>query len=96
VDFPQLGLAVLGAFTGDGTCTDLTAVVSAVLPKPQRLKRMEAAVGTHLEDDVIEAIAEQAFRQVHPQTSIHGDPAWRRQMARVEMRRALQALRASA
>ncbi|MBW2257434.1 MAG: hypothetical protein JRI25_22940 [Deltaproteobacteria bacterium] len=58
VDFPQLGLAVVGAFSGDGTCTDLTAVVSAVLPKPQRLKRMEAAVGTHLEDDVIEEIAD--------------------------------------
>jgi len=93
VDFPQLGLAVVGAFDTAGICTDLTAVVSAVLPKPQRLKRLEPAVGSRLEDGVVEEIAEQAYRQVHPQTSIHGDPAWRRHMARVEMRRALQVLR---
>jgi 4-hydroxybenzoyl-CoA reductase subunit beta len=77
VDFPQLGLAVVGAFAGDGTCTELVAVVTAVLPRPQRLKRLEAAVGTHLEDEVVEELAEQTYRQVHPQTSIHGDPTKR-------------------
>ncbi len=93
VDFPQLSLAIAGALDADGTVRALTAVISAVLPKPKRLRGFDAAVGAPLDDATIEALAEQVFKQTHPQTSLHGDPSWRRHMARVETRRALQALR---
>ena len=93
VDFPQLGLGLAAGFDGE-TCTELVAVVSAVMPKPKFLKKMDQAVGTSLDDATIEALAEAAFKQVRPQSSIHGSPAWRRHMARVEMKRGLQALRA--
>jgi 4-hydroxybenzoyl-CoA reductase subunit beta len=92
VDFPQLGLGLSAGFDGD-ICTELVAVVSAVMPKPKFLKKMDQAVGTSLDDATIEALAEAAFKQVRPQTSIHGSPAWRRHMAKVEMRRGLLALR---
>jgi 4-hydroxybenzoyl-CoA reductase subunit beta len=92
IDFPQLGLAVVATF--DGTrCTALSAVINAIMPKPKVLKKLEAAVGTELPDDVIKALGAAAFKQTRPQTSIHGDPAWRKHMARVEMQRALKALR---
>ena len=92
VDFPQLGLGVCATFDG-AICTDLVGVISAVMPKPKPLRKLEAAIGTSLDDDTIAEIAEATFKQVRPQSSIHGSAAWRRHMARVEMKRALQALR---
>ena len=92
VDFPQLGLALNAAFDGP-ILTSLTGVVGAVMPKPKVLRKLDLAHGTQLEDQVIEELAEAAFKQVRPQSSIHGDPAWRRHMVRVEMRRGLTALR---
>ena len=73
--------------------TALSACVGAVLPKPRVLKGLEKAVGAVLDDALIEALAEDAFKQVRPQRNLHGDPAWRRHMVRVEVRRALQDLR---
>jgi len=92
VDFPQLGVGIAGSFDGD-VVTGLVGVLSAVLPKPKAIKGFEAAVGTRLDDRVIDDLAELAFKQTHPQTSLHGDPAWRRHMVRVEVRRALRDLR---
>lgn len=92
VDFPQLGVAIAGAFEGDRV-TALSACVGAVLPKPRVLKGFDKVVGGPLDDATIEALAEDAFKQVRPQRNLHGDPAWRRHMVRVEVRRALQELR---
>jgi 4-hydroxybenzoyl-CoA reductase subunit beta len=92
VDFPQLGVAIAGAFEGDRV-TALSACVGAVLPKPRVLKGFDQAVGKALDDATIESLAQEAFKQVRPQRNIHGDPAWRRHMVGVEVRRALQELR---
>lgn len=92
VDFPQLGLGLAGGFDGS-VCTELVAVISAVMPKPKFLKKMDQAIGTSLDDATIDALADATFKQVRPQSSIHGSPAWRRHMAKVEMRRALVTLR---
>jgi CO/xanthine dehydrogenase FAD-binding subunit len=92
IDFPQLGLALVAQFN-NGTCDHLTAVVNAVMPKPKVLKKLELAHGTELEEDVIDALADLAFVQTRPQASVHGEPTWRRHMARVEMKRGLCALR---
>ncbi len=94
VDFPQVGVAIAAAFDGP-LVTALSACVGAVLPKPRVLKGFESGLGTALDDATIEALAEAAFKQVRPQRNIHGDPAWRRHMVRVEVRRALQELRST-
>lgn len=92
VDFPQVGIGLSAAFV-DGTCTALSVCVGAILPKPRVLRGMEAAIGTKLDDDTVAALAEEGFKQVRPQRNIHGDPAWRRHMVRVELRRGLVDLR---
>jgi len=96
VDFPQLGLALAGDFAEDGTVRSLVGVVTAVLPKPRFLRKLDSAVGTRLEDEVIDDLAEIVRRQTHPQASAHGAPAWRKHMAGVEMRRGLLELREGA
>jgi hypothetical protein len=52
-----------------------------------------SAIGTTLDDATITALADEGFKQVRPQRNNHGDPAWRRHMVRVEMRRGLEELR---
>lgn len=95
IDFPQLGLGLSGAIV-DGRVTELFAVASALMPQPKVLKGMEEAVGHPLDEAMIESLAERCYKQVRPQRSLHGDPDWRRHMARVEMRRGLEELAAQA
>ncbi|MEZ4319822.1 MAG: FAD binding domain-containing protein [Myxococcota bacterium] len=94
VDFPQLGVAVAATFDGP-TCTSLEVVLGALLPSPRRLPTLAEGIGTPWTDDVIAAVADRVRRFARPQRSIHGDPAWRRHLAGVETRRALEALRQS-
>ena len=92
VDYPQLGVAISGSFDRS-TCTALEVVVGAIMPQPKRLKHMDKAVGTELDDALIDVLATHGYKQVKPQTSIHGSPQWRRHMARVEIARGLKILR---
>ncbi len=91
VDFPQLSVALSGAFDGS-TCTALTIVVGATMPFPKVIDHTSEAVGTTLDDAVADKIADHVYRQVKPQPQLHGDPSWRRHMARVEARRGLAEL----
>ena len=91
IDFPQLGIGISGAIVG-GVVTELFAVASALMPQPKVLKGMDEAVGKPLDEAMIEHLAERCYKQVRPQRSLHGDPDWRRHMARVEMRRGLEEL----
>ncbi|MEQ1503257.1 MAG: FAD binding domain-containing protein [Myxococcota bacterium] len=92
VDFPQLGIAAIAAFDGS-TCAGLELVIGAMLPHPKRVENLGFAIGTALGDDVIAEVADQVFKQARPQPQVHGDPAWRRHLARVETVRALVTLR---
>ena len=92
VDYPQLGVAISGSFDGQ-ICTSLDVVIGAMMPQPKRLKHMDKAVGQVLDDALIDELSAHGFKQVRPQTSIHGSPQWRRHMARVELARGLRALR---
>ena len=69
--------------------TQIEVVVGAMLPQPKRLSKLDAALGRPLGPEQIEHLAERGFKQVRPQANIHGDPDWRRQMARVELHRGL-------
>jgi 4-hydroxybenzoyl-CoA reductase subunit beta len=90
IDFPQLGLAVVVHV--DDVVLQIAGVLGAILPEP-RVLSLDAAVGTRLDDDVIDALAATTAKQARPQTSIHGEKDWRREVAGVEMRRALREIR---
>ncbi len=92
VDYPQLSVAIAAGFDGD-VVTALEIVIGAMLPFPKPLAHTQAAVGTRLEDDVVAALADHAFKQARPQAQLHGDPDWRRHLARVETRRGLELIR---
>jgi len=92
VDYPQLSVALAGTFEGE-VCRALTVVLGAMLPQPKILAGTDDLVGQAITDEAAEAFAERAFKQARPQPQIHGDPEWRRHLARVETRRGLIALR---
>ena len=54
--------------------------------------KIDGLVRLNLCEAMIEHLAERCYKQVRPQRSLHGDPDWRRHMARVEMRRGLEEL----
>lgn len=92
IDFPQLGVAAVGRFEGD-RCVELTVVLGALLPKPRAVGHIDRHLPGPLDDARIDAIAEHAWKQARPQPQIHGDPSWRRDLVKVEVARALRALR---
>lgn len=91
IDFPQLSVALGGVFEGD-TPLSLGCVIGAVNPSPKPLRGLEDFVGQPLNAERIAAIADLAYKQTRPQASVHGDVAWRRQMAAVYVRRGLEKL----
>ncbi len=96
IDFPVLNLAVAARLDGRGLVTGLRMAVSALSSYPRHLGKVEeAAVGNRLTASVIDAVAEQAFRQCHPLTNITLDTDWRRAMVPVLVRRALKEIAAS-
>ncbi len=92
IDFPQLGVAVVGRWDGPVPVA-LEIVVGAVNPRPRPVRGLDAFLGRPLTDEAIEAIAGLVVKQARPQRAVAGDPAWRRKMAGVFTRRALRSLR---
>jgi 4-hydroxybenzoyl-CoA reductase subunit beta len=91
IDFPLMNLAAAGRFDEDGRVTGLQMVLSGMGSYPRKIGKLEeAAVGNRLGEQVIDAIAHQAFRQSHPLANIPVDVDWRREMVPVLVRRALR------
>ena len=96
IDFPLANLAVRVGREDDGRVSDFRLVVSAMGAYPRHVGKVEdAALGNRLGPSVIEAVAEQAFRQCHPLSNITVDPEWRRAMIPVLVRRALNEIAAA-
>ncbi len=94
IDFPLANMALRLDRAADGEIIDLEVVVSGMGAYPRKLGRVrEAAVGNQLQPSVIEAIAEQAFRQCHPLDNMIVDKEWRRAMVPVLVRRTLREMR---
>lgn len=98
IDYPALSVAVRIDRDADGTIEDADLVVSALASRPKRIK----AAGRHLRGvggdalpEAIRAAAEAAYKGSKPLTNIDQDPEWRREMARVLVRRALTRATAS-
>ncbi|MDP2306905.1 MAG: FAD binding domain-containing protein [Pseudomonadota bacterium] len=95
IDFPQLGVAITGTFDGP-VPTTLDIVIGAANPQPKPVRGLEPFLGRPLDDTAAAAIADLVHKQTRPQAAVHGDPAWRRQMASVFTRRGLLALASGA
>ena len=93
IDFPQIGLAITGTFDGP-VPTALEIVVGAANPQPKPIRGLEDFLGAPLDGSQAAAIADRVFKQTRPQAAVHGDVAWRRQMAAVFTRRGLLTLAA--
>jgi len=93
IDYPQLGVAMVGTFDG-AVPSALEIVIGAANPQPKPVRGLEAFLGAPLDAAAASAIADLVYKQTRPQAAVHGDPAWRRQMASVYTRRGLLALAA--
>jgi 4-hydroxybenzoyl-CoA reductase subunit beta len=90
IDFPLLSIAVGATFREDGTVGTMSGVVSGLGARPRDLTGWtELAVGSLLDQELIEALADRAHAQCHPLENMIVDPDWRREMVRVEVARAL-------
>jgi CO/xanthine dehydrogenase FAD-binding subunit len=96
VDFPLLNLAVSAVLDPGGRVQALRMVASGLGSYPRRIGKIEeAARGRRLDEDVVEAVAAEAFRQCHPLDNLPVDPEWRRAMVPVLVRRAFEEISAA-
>lgn len=96
IDFPQLGVAISGTFSGTGpqaVATALDIVVGAINPQPRPIRKLDAHLNQPLTDERIAEIGALVHKQSRPVAAVHGDPTWRRHMAQVYAERALTELR---
>lgn len=90
IDFPMLAVA-FAARLAEGRCEEVRLVVSALAAKPRRVAGLEALVqGKPLDEAAAEAIAQVAYRQCRPQTSVPYDQDYRHEMVPVFVRRAIR------
>jgi 4-hydroxybenzoyl-CoA reductase subunit beta len=92
VDFPLLSIAAAAEVAPDQTARSLSLVVSALGARPKVVTGLDRIVAGSRLRDVADAVAAQAYKQCHPLENIIVDPAWRRAMVPVYVRRALDDL----
>jgi aerobic carbon-monoxide dehydrogenase medium subunit len=91
-DRPCVGVAARARFS-DGIVDEISVVVGAVSSTPQRLDDVEGqAVGTRLEPEVIEALADGYSQGISPLEDARGSAWYRKRMIRVFVKRALAGL----
>jgi 4-hydroxybenzoyl-CoA reductase subunit beta len=94
IDFPLLNMAAAVRLDSDDRVRTLQLVASAMGSYPRRIGKVEeTAAGNALSQAVIDAVAEQAFRQCHPLDNLIDDSEWRRAMVPVLVRRLLGEIR---
>jgi len=89
----EAGIKIAAASTlitldGKATCKDARIVLSAVAPVPMRAK--EAAkllVGKSIDDNLIEQAAGMASKEARPTSDVHASEEYRRELAKVLVRR---------
>jgi 4-hydroxybenzoyl-CoA reductase subunit beta len=92
-DFPVLGVAAWVQWEGP-TVTDARIVLGGVASWPQSVTEAADAVrGSRLEPEAVAAAAAAAFRPSKPMDNTDFGLAWRKEMTRVYVRRALEELR---
>ena len=89
IDFPMLSVAFAARL--DVVCSEARLVVSALAAKPRSIGGLERlVVGKPLDAGTIDAVAQAAYQQCRPQTSVPYDADWRHEMVPVTVRRAIR------
>jgi aerobic carbon-monoxide dehydrogenase medium subunit len=89
-DFALVGAAAMVVFDGTGRVGEARLCLIGVADRPLRPSAAEAAlVGTEPSTEAFAAAAEEAVRDLRPPSDIHGSDEYRRQLARVTIRRSL-------
>jgi 4-hydroxybenzoyl-CoA reductase subunit beta len=91
IDYPALTVATAVKLGAGEVIEDLRVCVSALGSRPHPVKRLEAFHGKALDAATVKELGLAAYRQCHPLTNINVDPAWRRELIPVLVRKALQA-----
>jgi 4-hydroxybenzoyl-CoA reductase subunit beta len=92
-DFPVLGVAVWVKWEGN-LVADARVVLGAVASSPLLVSEAaQAVVGSDLDDEAIAAAARSAFKPAKPMDNTDLTLAWRKEMVRTYVRRALEELR---
>ncbi len=90
IDFPELGVAVLARLVDD-TIDHVDVCVTALASRPVRVKLdLDALRGHTLDKATIDRIAEVAYKRCKPLSNIATEPAYRREMVPVFVRRAFR------
>jgi 4-hydroxybenzoyl-CoA reductase subunit beta len=93
-DFPVLGVAAWAVVGDDGLVTDARVVLGAVASYPVVVdEAARALVGRPLDEQSIAAAADAAYRPAKPMDNTDFTLAWRKEMVRVFVARALEDLR---
>jgi aerobic carbon-monoxide dehydrogenase medium subunit len=96
-DFAIVGVAAMVALDGAGTVGEARLCLIGVADRPLRAGAAEAAlVRREPSTEAFVAAAEEAVRDLQPPSDIHGSGEYRRQLARVTVRRSLEAAAARA
>jgi carbon-monoxide dehydrogenase medium subunit len=91
-DRPCVGVAAAGRFS-DGMVESAQVVVGAVAGTPQNWPEVTSRlVGTRLDAAVAAAVADEYAERVDPIEDVRGSAWYRREMVRVHVRRALEAI----
>jgi len=100
IDFPLVSAAIRLDLDGDGkdaAVTDVRVVVGALVARPKTVTKLDELAGKRLNDsDLANAIAERVFVQCKPMENIPYDASYRRQMLKVQTRRAIEEMAAAA
>ena len=89
-DFALVGVATTIRLGADGRITDSRIALMGMADVPYRARAAEAAlVGAEPTLDTFTAAAETAIADLSPASDVHGSAAFRSQLARVTVRRAL-------
>ena len=92
-DFPVLGVAAWVRRADNGTVKEARIVLGAVASHPQEVPEAAAAiVGSRLDDNAIAAAADAAYKPAKPMDNTDFTLAWRKEMVRVHVHRALTLL----
>ncbi len=95
VDYPLLSIAAAARLSPDARVESLSLVVSALGSRPRVVTGLDKlAAGAPLRD-VMDGVAQQAYKQCHPLENMIVDPDWRRAMVPVYVRRALEEMAAA-
>ncbi|RME25029.1 MAG: 4-hydroxybenzoyl-CoA reductase subunit beta, partial [Deltaproteobacteria bacterium] len=91
VDFPLVSLAVVARLDDHGILSGLRIAAGALGPRPKRIDGFDDLDGRPLTRALAAEIADRAVRRIKPLPNVLHDPAHRRRIAGVILRRRLEA-----